>query len=179
MKLAIFEALNTLNQPENLETLRQLIDLKISIMNTFIQVCMIWWVSGTAFCGSILGWIWTKRSELKHAQYLPVLGTVLTVFFLTILMFGSLIICYTIQLEAGLGNLLSQLTPGNNELAFVLEVTIFKFGMVIGSSSFLLMLVVWIIMWAKLHSHPTEPEKPNTTTRPRNNRTIHSTAPAI
>lgn len=163
-------------QSSSIEMLKFLIEQKISVMNTLAQVCMIWWVSGTAFCGSILAWIWTKRKELKHAQYLTVLGSVLFVFFLTILGFGGLLVWYTVQLETELGTTLSQLPAGNNWPTFMLEVTVFRYGMLIGSSSFILLLIVWLFMWRRLHN--TRTRRRRTPTQAVNTPNMEVAAPA-
>jgi len=74
------------------ETIRFLIEQKITFINTAVNACMLWWVSSIVFCGSVLGAVWLKRAELKEEQIVKWIGIILSTFFFAIAGFGFLAI---------------------------------------------------------------------------------------
>jgi len=130
---------------EKNETLRFLIEQKLSSMNTAGNVCMTWWVSSVVFCGSILAAVWLQRSELAKAGgfLLGGLSLVLTVFFAGTVLFGVVAIKYLKKFRRDICKLTKGLNRGR---VFQTEVTYFIGAMEIGTWSFALVFVAWVIL---------------------------------
>ena len=132
---------------EKNETLRFVLEQKISFTNMLGNVCMTWWVSSVVFCGSILAAVWLNKQELAASGVIGWLGFVLFFFFATVVCFGILVIRYLDKLQKEISTLAKEL---NHEGFFSNELSIFKLGMIDGTSSFALVLIVWVILWIGL-----------------------------
>ena len=138
-----------MTEDKNDERVRFLIEQKISYLNTVGNVSMSWWVSSVVFCGTILAVVWLYRTELTESGIIKWLGVVLTVFFITVVVYGIVLIKYLNRLHAEVSALASEL---NYENFFSNEIETFKRAMVNGTSSFAIILVAWIFLWIGLWS---------------------------
>ncbi|HEU0144057.1 MAG TPA: hypothetical protein VFQ47_04665 [Nitrososphaera sp.] len=137
------------DKEKNGETLRFLIEQKMASMNTAGNVCMTWWVSSVVFCGSILAAVWLQREELAKSGFflLASFSFVLTVFFAGIVIFGIVAIKYLKKFHKDIFALAKEL---NQEGVFCTEVIYFKRAMEIGTGSFALIFIAWIILCISL-----------------------------
>lgn len=125
------------------ETLRFLIEQKISSMNTAGNICMTWWVSSVLFCGSVLAAVWLQKAELVKSGSLLLVGLslVLTAFFAGIVLFGIVAIKYLKKFEGDICRLTNQL---HHHGIFRTETAYFIRAMKIGAWSFALILIAWV-----------------------------------
>jgi hypothetical protein len=141
------------------ETLRFMIEQKMSYVNSVVNICMLWWISSIVFCGSILGAVWLNRDGLWQTAYVLVLGIVLFVFLFYIVSFGILaadrlgLVQQEIAVLADLLNyarLSAEVDSAKlnvQEGFFHTEIVTFQRSMRIGAGSFALIFVVWIGFW--------------------------------
>jgi len=135
----------------NEEALRFLVGQKISSLNTAGNVCMTWWVSSVVFCGTILAAIWLQRKELAESRFIIwLLFAVLTLFFAGIVSFGIVVISHLKKFREDVLTLTTGLQQGG---LFRTDLEFFKWGMIIGTSSFALILLAWIIFWVFLYCY--------------------------
>jgi len=142
------EAARFLMQQNN-ETIRFLIEQKITYINSIINVCMLWWVSSVVFYGSVLAAVWLKKEELKKRRLiLNLLGLTLSVLFLATAAFGVLVIRYSCYIQKDIDILVTSLGGPNN--FFHTELSGFRWAMGFGIGSFLLITLIWIWFWCHL-----------------------------
>ena len=131
------------------ETVRFLIDQKIDFINTVIGICMLWWVSATVFCASILSKIWLSKDEIiKSKSLVFYLGVSLFTFFSSIVIFGCIVIFYITNTQNELTELVGLL--GFSDVFYLSELSLFRRGMLCGTSSFFLAWLGWIILFLRL-----------------------------
>lgn len=139
----------------NNENVRFLLGQKISHFNTVSHVCMSWWVSSIVFCGSILAAVWFNRSDLMQSGIFPILGFVVAFFFLSFIWFGTVINRYLTRLDKDISFLIKKLKPNvsklNPDCAFGAETHSIKWGIRIGISTFILILLAWFFLVTTLH----------------------------
>jgi len=128
------------------ENIRFLLEQKLALMNMAGNVCMAWWVSSVVFCGSILAVVWLNRSELVESGMIDLLGIALSIFFVSIINFGALIIWFY------LGNLRKEICDLTKKEFFSTELSTLKWTMINGTFSFFLILLLWIVIWIGLSS---------------------------
>jgi hypothetical protein len=133
------------------ETIRFLIEQKMSYVTSTVHVCMSWWVSSIVFCSSVLAAVWLQQAELqKQPHYLKGLGIVLFAFFFVIAYFGYLVTrrLSAVQSEiAALAEKLKYVPVRSEKNFFHTEIRTFQMSMWLGSSSFALIFLIWIIFW--------------------------------
>jgi ATP/ADP translocase len=131
------------------KTLQKAIDnhmLTISLLST---TGMTWWVSSVVFCGSILGGTWLKHDELAKLHYQTWFFLIVLVFFCSIATYGIWLALTFRILNRELVQLRLQLSAphlSNRELS------LFEGATWIGTSSFLLIALTWLAIWANIHS---------------------------
>jgi hypothetical protein len=105
--------------------------------------------SARAFCGSILAAVWLQRDDLVKSGSFLLAGfsLVLTVFFAGIVIFGIVAIEYLKKFHKDIFALAKEL---NQEGVFCTEVIYFKRAMEIGTGSFTLIFIAWIILCIRL-----------------------------
>jgi|GEM_PF-2486939 len=144
------------------DTIRFLIQQKMSYVNSTVNVCMLWWVSSIVFCGYVLAAVWLYRDQLREPGYLIGLGLILFVFFFFIAYFGILIADRLVIVQKEMAIFADELDYGylRDKLKaakldsdggfFITEIVTFKRAMITGSLSFALVFVIWIIFWSFL-----------------------------
>lgn len=134
------------------ETVKFLIERKIDFVNSIAQMGMLWWVSSVVFCGSVLAAVWSKQDNLKKQRLVNPLGFILSGFFLSMVVFGGMVIYYLIHTEGEIAALASNLKTQDN--FFRSELFACQLAMWLGTSSFFLVLIVWICFWIHLSRKP-------------------------
>lgn len=147
----------------NEETIRLLIEQKITFVNTAANVCMLWWVSSIVFYGSVLAAMWVKQDELKARlkqdelegkKSINLLGWVLSCFFLATALFGVVIFCYSFPIQRGIAGLAARLKYEGS--FFYNEIWGFRIAMLFGIGSFCLVFLIWIRFWQHLRQQAKE-----------------------
>jgi hypothetical protein len=126
------------------DTSQSLLEQKIASLGTLANVCVTWWVSSVVFCGSILAAVWLNRRELVESNIIGLLGFLLLTFFLSIIGFGALVIVYLCKLYKEVKR--------KHRSYFSREIKYFIWAMAVGTSSFILILGGWIVLWEWLWS---------------------------
>jgi hypothetical protein len=122
-----------------------LINKKIALLTTIASTSMLWWVSATVFCATILGGIWRYREHIESAPFKNSLGFLPYFFFGSVVLYGLLVTGITLFGFLDVRALLSELgAPANLFDAEFLWIIV---GMPVGTSSFVLFLLVWHHMW--------------------------------
>ena len=145
------------------DTIRLLIEQKITFVNTTANACMLWWVSSIVFYGSVLAamWLkqdemkaWLKQDELKRKKGMNQLGIVLSGFFLATALFGVVIIGYSFPVQREIADLAARLKYEGNFFGY--EMWGFRVAMAFGIGSFLLVFFIWNRFWHHLYQQPKE-----------------------
>ena len=132
----------------DINTLITLLEKKIALLETIASTSMLWWVSATVLCVTLLAGIWRYQDLVKPAPFRRSMGFLLYFFFTSIVLYGVLV---TVVTASGLHEvrlLLSQL--GAPSSLFDAEYLWILIGMPIGTSSFLFFLLVWHVLWRSL-----------------------------
>jgi hypothetical protein len=144
------------------ESIRFLIAQKMSYVSSAVNICMLWWVSSVAFCAYILAAVWSNREQLRQPGYVMGLGIALFVFFFFIAYFGFMVAYRSVIVQkeiafladelnyAYLGDKLKAVKLDTKGGFFYTELVIFKKSMIIGSLSFALIFMGWIVFWILL-----------------------------
>lgn len=135
-------------------------------LSTFTDMAILWWVSSTVFCGGIIGTVFARRSEIRilPTKHRSMLFYCVTLLFLTIIFYGFYC-CYSMSVlkydTERLILIIFNISSIQEEINFSLVAyDIFIVGCAIGTSSFVLVLVVWICLWfliAKSTGHDHQP----------------------
>jgi hypothetical protein len=147
LKLILAENLwqRKMTQSPDPENLRLLLEQKVAYLNMVANVAMVWWVSSVVFSASALGSLWRQRGELGlTALQARRLSRLVTTFFVTIVLFGFAVIAYLLYLRRSLHATLTALRLSTN--SFDGEIVTFVVAMLLGTSSFVLVLVLWLGM---------------------------------
>ncbi|HEY0097870.1 MAG TPA: hypothetical protein VGB76_02850 [Pyrinomonadaceae bacterium] len=124
------------------------IEQKLSSLHTAGIVCITWWVTLVVFCGTILAATWLHKEKLVQTTPMKwTLFAVLTIFFLGAVGFGVLVIAYLRKFKGDVARFPENSNEGrlfNTELGF------FQGGMWIGTVSFILILMAWVVFWLAL-----------------------------
>jgi len=138
------------------ETVRFLIEQKITFINTAVNACMLWWVSSIVFCGSVLAAVWIKRDELRKERFISWTGVILSTLFLAIACFGFLAIYFIGKGKTEISSLAVDLKYQGD--FFGTELEVFQWAMWLGAISFLFVFLVWLFMWRWLSKGVHAPE---------------------
>ncbi len=137
----------TITEKSLTETARFLFEQKIRCVNTVANVCMSWYVSTVVFYGTILGVVWWNRRDLTNSKAIFWLGWILTFFFAGVLYYGITFIKYLKQLDRQISDFTKEV---GYEGFFAHEMFTFKRAMWIGTLSFSLILLAWLVLWGGL-----------------------------
>jgi large-conductance mechanosensitive channel len=141
----------------NEDTIRFLIEQKVTFINAAASVCMSWWVTSTLFSGSILATVWAKRNQIIEHKLVNWLGCILFVFFSSIVFYGFMMTYYLSSVQSEIDILVEKLKP---EAAFFhIELSAFFWAMIAGTISFVLVWAAWIFLWINLSSDAKKKEK--------------------
>jgi|LakMenE18May11ns_1017448.scaffolds.fasta_scaffold9874352_2 hypothetical protein len=126
-------------------TAELLLGKKIELLSTIANTSMLWWVSSVVFCASLLGTIWAQKTEIKSLPFRKSLSFLLYSFFTSIVLYGVLVTVITALEFRNIKFLLKELNVPSN--LFDANYMWLLVGMPIGTSSFILVLVVWNFLW--------------------------------
>ena len=138
------------------QTIRFLIEQKISFINSALNACMLWWVSSIVFCGTVLAAVWIKRDELQQQRLITGTFIILSIFFLSVTGFGLSAIYFLAVVETEIAFLASSLKTQDDLLLMQLsnffgtELGAFRVAMWIGAGSFAFVWLSLLYMWRKL-----------------------------
>lgn len=139
---------------EEKEIIRFLLEQKVAFINTTLGICMLWWVSSVVFSGSALAGIWLRFYRLiDNKSVVHWLGVILSVFFGSMVSFGIMIVMGLNNLGKEIDELAQRITPISN--FYATELFYFKWGMILGTSSFVLVWIAWCVMWLRLELGPS------------------------
>ena len=144
------------------EVVLALLDKKIQLLNTIANTSMLWWVSATVFCATLLGGIWRFHDQIESAPFKRPLGFLLYFFFISVVLYGCLVTIVTAFELRDVQRLLASL--GVNRSLFNTEFLWILIGLPVGTSSFIVMLLVWHGIWRSLGA----PASASTISRPAN-----------
>ena len=142
MTLQIAQALEDSITPEIAQAL---LVKKIDALNTIANTSTLWWVSAVVFCATLLGVIWTKKDEVRKLPFRTALGSLLYVFFASIVAYGTLVTGIVLKQYLDVRYLLGQMTVPLH--MFDAEYIWALVGIPIGTSSFVIFLIVWRKLW--------------------------------
>ena len=133
------------------ESLPIILEHKLTFLDTIAMVGISWWVSATVFCASIIAVIYKKRSELRETpRVFHWLQLGLYLFFFSIVLFGVFLMNMTSKLNLETIEIIKiidnqQSTSQLTNINFG-EFTTVYWGLAIGTSSFVLIVVAWVLL---------------------------------
>ncbi|WNZ23606.1 hypothetical protein HJG54_12595 [Leptolyngbya sp. NK1-12] len=134
-------------------TAELLLEKKIELLSTIANTSMLWWVSAVVFCASLLGTIWARKTEVKSLPFRKSLGFLLYFFFTSIVLYGALVTVVTALEFRNVKFFLRELNAPSN--LFDADYIWSLVGMPIGTSSFILFLLVWHFLWQSVQRNRT------------------------
>ncbi|MDT5061139.1 MAG: hypothetical protein QOH63_1598 [Acidobacteriota bacterium] len=135
------------------ETVRFLIEQKMSYVNSAVNICMLWWASSIVFSGSILAAVWSQKEALVEPLHVIALGIAIFIFFFGIADFGLLAAKRLGLVQREIADLAHFLNYGMlipEENFFHTEIETFQMSMRLGAGSFALICAVWSAFWMYL-----------------------------
>lgn len=141
-----------MDEPNGIAHLAPLLEHKLAFIDTLAQIGMTWWVSSVVFCGSTLAGVWLKHAELVlHPRLFRWIQNALTWFFLSIVLFGIFIMWQAQALKnetRELVQLIKSTQPANapSYSGALTEFDTVIWGMCLGTTSFVLVLLAWIVL---------------------------------
>jgi ABC-type Na+ efflux pump permease subunit len=140
------------------ESIRFLIEQKVSYINAVVHISMLWWASSIVFSGSVLAAVWSQRDQVKgEPGFVHGLGIVLFVFFFVIAYFGHIVAVRVGSVQREIADAARHLhfeDPALRDGFFQTERRTFQISMWLGAGSFALIWIVWIVFWMWLSGHP-------------------------
>lgn len=124
-----------------------LLDKKIEFLNTYAEVSMLWWVSSVVFCAAIIGAVWRFRDDLTKVESrfaLHFFALTVAVFFASIVIYGIFTVSFSRTLRAEVVSILDELGVAPYR---IFEYKAFGILGGIGTTSFVLVLVIWLGLW--------------------------------
>lgn len=124
-----------------------IVEKKFEFLQTYGNASMLWWVSSVVFCASLVAAVWRFRKDViilpKGAMH--TLFFIVAMFFLSIVVYGVLTQFFIEKLRQELLEAITRIEPSLNVGTFEYTVVAVLIGL--GTTSFTLILVVWIFIW--------------------------------
>ena len=116
------------------------------LIDTYGQTSMLWWVSGTALVGAMIAGVWLKRDEIVTESRSRVRGIFLVggVFLATLIVYGGLVVALGFSLNHRAQACMDEYGGCGPEVAFTRYM---PWAIVVGTTSFGLALVGWIVVY--------------------------------
>ena len=123
-----------------------LLGSKYEFLSVYANLSMLWWVSSIVFCASVIAAVWRFQSEIFNMPrlYINILFFVGSVFFITIVAYGSLAVFFVKWMEQEILYVAERLSIA--DVTFF-EYTAFRILVLLGTTSFILVLILWIALW--------------------------------
>ncbi len=131
------------------DTLNALLKAKYDFLNAVIGAAMLWWVSSVVLCGSVISTAWLQRTTLRSLapRSLHVIGSIILVFFSSIVAFGLWAALMVIQLQRDVFGLLHELKVPNGAGYSSTEFIWARTSVLLGTTSFVFVSFLWIGVW--------------------------------
>lgn len=129
------------------ETLRVLLDQKLSFLGIIAQTTMTWWVSSAVFCATAIAVFWVWRDDVVKLPGLNMICFMVSVFLFAFPLYAIWIIISTKMLGAEAQHILANLSGGGDLL---IEFQTVMVAIAIGGIVFLLMFFTWLFIWKML-----------------------------
>ena len=127
-----------------------LLEKKIDFLSTYAEVSMLWWVSSVVFCAAIIAGVWRYRQELLTLEKrltLHLFALTVAVFFASIVAYGVISVWFSTILRAEVISIIDDLGIGSYG---IFEYRVFGILAGIGTTSFVLILLIWLGVWVTL-----------------------------
>ena len=129
----------------NNEILQIMLQKNLDFLATLLSACMTWWVSSVVFCGSLIAGIWLKKDDIKKmGSYFHWFFFVASVFVASVVCFGFWVVWVSSRLEGEHDQIIDMLKAGSG---LHVEFAALREGMILGTSSFVLVLITIIGLW--------------------------------
>jgi hypothetical protein len=130
------------------ETAKFFVEQKLQSFNNICSLCMAWWTSSVVFSAAIVSGVWLKKDQIVRLPYFALLGAVIGVFFVSLVVFGGFIFAYSFYVDRELARLL--ISAGAAPDLFHFEAFLLRISIADAISSFLLIIVAWLVLWRML-----------------------------
>jgi hypothetical protein len=130
------------------ETLRALLEHKLSFLETVAQTTMAWWVSSIVFCATVIAIFWGRREDVVTLPGLNLVCSLVSVFLFSFPIYAAWVVYGTHQIRLETQHILTQLGQPTDLL---FEFTGVEVAVSIGGIVFSLMFFTWIYVWRRLN----------------------------
>ena len=126
--------------------LQILLQKNLDFLATLVNACMTWWVSAVVFCGSLIAGIWLKQDSIRKmgSWCFHWFFFVSNVFVASVVCFGFWVVLTSSRLESEHNQIIGLLKAGTG---LHVEFAVLRVGMILGTSSFVLILFTIIGLW--------------------------------
>lgn len=139
------------------EVCKLLLSEKYRTLHTYFTTGMTWWVSAVVFSGSILIGTWANNGKVvqlavSNPFVSHVIFCLVTLFFATVIGYGGWCIHSLEKLKTSVSEIIASISRDSavKHTVTIPEFTLISVAYVIGTSSFVLILVIWLVTWIKL-----------------------------
>lgn len=128
------------------ETIKLLLDHKFKFIEIVANTSMTWWVSSVAFCATIVGIALWRREAIQELpnRYLIPLGAIIHIFFISVILYGLLVINRVVHLKNDISLLVGEL--GFKSINYDAELDGVKWAVTNGTSSFFFIWLAWLLV---------------------------------
>lgn len=121
---------------------------KLEFLRSMYELNMLWWVSAVVFCATMLGFIWAKRVDIYKMKNRKTLAVLIYVFLISVGLYGLISITYgCITMSA-----MREALPIEYSTLFDPEYKIFIYSMMVGTSSFIIVVYLWHCLWQEIQA---------------------------
>jgi hypothetical protein len=114
------------------------VELKVSQLNSVQSVGISWWTSSSVLCGTLIVGIWKYGLELGANPLFPALRNAINFFFLSIVLFGILMVAHCAYEAFALSAL-----KADDAKAFVWDFAVTSISYLMATTTFILVTMVW------------------------------------
>ena len=133
-------------KPETYDILKEIIIAHLNYLNMVGQMGMLWWVSSTVFVFTLIKTFYNYKTQLMKRNLEKPIGVFITAFIVSIIVFGIVSCICLIRLETELRLIVIKFVEFEDyDISSMFFSTIIF--LLIGTSSFIFFLIIWIIMW--------------------------------
>ena len=122
-------------------TEQNLIDNYFTLINTFGDIIILWWIAGVGFCGAILKLTMEHNIE-DNKSYNQGLAGMIIIFFMSLICFGLFNSYYVVSLCQGIIGLVPLELLHQGKVSLILEKMNLQF--LFPTSTFILFFIVWL-----------------------------------
>ena len=152
-------------EKDDIEILVALIEGNEQFLQMLVDSGMSWWVSSVAFCAAVVVAVWMNRDSVvdlyaSHKIAYQAFMSLVLMFFLSVDGYGAWLLRSVIGIKDQLFSLMTIADSGFEYAYF--EFTSIRVAFTIGTSSFVILSIIWIVAWIAVSKYLADKQAEST-----------------